>query len=1176
MKLGIKLLLEPLTVFLVFCLLLPDLFASETQTTDWNVAVLDHLLASVQPGQTTMQVGDMIIPVSYVQSWREFLAGGQQANATFNGGFTPWTGGNVYYAFSNNVSAVKQQAFLDGMAEWAMFANLHFILHTNEANYVLIYEETAAEGGLSAVGMIGGEQTIQIAPNAWNRGTICHELGHTLGMVHEHQRSDRNNYVNILTNNIIPGDAGNFVLLSNSTNVTPYDFLSVMHYSRTNLSVSPLADVIDPLPAYTNFLNIMGQLSDPVLSASDRAGMASVYGAGPTITNIVTNTLDAGPGSLRAALYYAFDHPGTTITFDIPPTDPGFSNNVFNIVLTGAEPGLWYNTTLDASTEPTQSNPNGPSIMLNGAPAFSLSTFPNGLRFRGTNNLARSFVINGFPENGVLMDGTDAFGNTLAGCFIGTDPTGAIAVTNGICPVQISGGACSNTVGGATVAARNVIAGGVFQGISIRDPGTCFNTVAGNYIGLDAAGTNSLPDGFAGIEIFNGSQSNLIGGYTAAARNIISGNTLQGVLISGPITSGNIVAGNYIGLNPAGTKAIGNGSCGVNLFGNTTANVIGGTAPEAGNVISGNGSQGVLIQTNCSFNSIEGNYIGLNAAGTSAVSNGWAGVNFAGVEITSASQSNIVGGLTASARNVISGNVLQGILIDGNGTSGNLVQGNYFGLNPAGTEAISNGTEGVDIASGATMNYIGGTTSGAGNIISGNGYQGVEVQDSGTTGNNVEGNLIGLNAVGTAAIPNGLGGIGYAGLEITFGAQDNEIGGSIPGAGNVISGNFRQGVAIDDAGTTGNRVQGNLIGLNAAGDAAISNTWSGIEIFDSASGNLIGGYGQARNFISGNGNYGVRVDFANGNTIQGNTIGLNATNGAAIPNAFAGVIIYTACSNIIGGVFPGAANLISGSVSDGVQVFFTATNNTIRGNSIFANASLAIDNYSDGNNQLPSPTLASALVTTNTVVSGSYTGLSGNNYVIDFYSDASTESQTYLGSISVAGTGGAANFNASLGVHLPAGREVTATATDPAGNTSQLSAAVAATMTSTPNDGIPDAWRKLYFGGTGTTTNAQSDAFADADHTGLDNYEKFLAGLNPTNPASLFKLTALNPNTSTNVVSLGTSSGTIYRILFSGSLDAGYWSILADQVIGNGTNMYFYDPAAPVASPRFYRAEVLW
>ncbi|HEY5298240.1 MAG TPA: M12 family metallopeptidase [Verrucomicrobiae bacterium] len=1093
----------------LFLLAWTRLFAASPPSTDWNVAVIDHILASVPAGQQFAQVGDMEISVSYLQNWRNHLAGGPQPNIAFSGTFTPWPGGDVYYTFSNNVSAVKQKAFLDGAAEWAMFANLHFIPRTTQPNYVTVYELAALEGGQSMVGMVGGQQFIQISPTAWNRSTICHELGHTLGLVHEQQRSDRDSYVKILTNNITPGLEGNFVILTDSQNKSSYDFLSVMHYSRNAFSTDPSLDTIEPLPAYAKYINLMGQQFDPVLSVADRAGMAEVYGAGSAITNIVTNSLDNGPGSLRAALYYAFDHPGTTISFNIPMSDAGFSNNVFNILPSDGFPSLVHATILDGSTEPVHANPNGPQILFNGILGQSLSIYPSGLQFKGTNCVARSFIINNFPEAGVLITGSNAVGNTVSGCYLGTDATGTLAAPNVYYPIEIDDGAVSNVVGGTTATARNIISGSLYQGLFIHDFGTRNNVVEGNYIGLNANGNAALPNAWAGIEIYDGAQSNLIGGYTAAARNVISGNLLQGVAIS-TNTSGNIVAGNYIGLDPTGTVAIGNGYSGVNIFNGSSGNVIGGTASGAGNVISGNNDQGVLFQDPGTRNNFaQGNIIGLNAAGTAAIPNG-----FSGVGIFSGAQSNLIGGTVASARNVISGNAEQGVVIGNAGTRGNLVEGNYIGLNPTGTAAIGNA---------------------------------------------------------------------WAGLNFFDTADSNIAGGSAPGAGNVISGNGNQGVLFQDAGTQNNFVQGNIIGLNAAGNAAISNALSGIEIYDGPSANFIGGYGGARNFISGNGNYGILIDFSSsGNIVQGNTIGLDAANRAAIPNDYAAVVLYSGTtSNLIGGVTPGAANLISGSTADGVQVLFAGTtNNTIRGNSIFNSVGNGILLYQGGNNNLAAPALSSAAVTTDTTVTGSYNGTSGATYQLDFYADAppafSAEAMTYLGSTTITGTGGSTSFNANLGTRLPLGRAVTATATDPAGNTSQLSTGIAATMTSSVHDGIPDAWRALYFGGSGTTTNSSSAAAADPDHDGASNYEEFLAGTNPTNAASVFELTALNPNVSTNAVSFNSANGTIYRVQSSDDLAAGAWSILADQIIGTGANIFLTDPGAATRPHRFYRAEVLW
>jgi parallel beta-helix repeat protein len=470
---------------------------------------------------------------------------------------------------------------------------------------------------------------------------------------------------------------------------------------------------------------------------------------------------------------------------------------------------------------------------------------------------------------------------------------------------------------------------------------------------------------------------------------------------------------------------------------------------------------------------------------------------------------------------------------------------------------------------------VGGTVAAARNIISGNSMQGVSIGYSPTFGNVVQRNYIGLNPAGTAAMANG-----GAGVNI-FNANGNLVGGAVEGAGNVISGNGGQGVLIQYPGTLGNYVQGNIIGLNAAGTAAVSNFNAGVEISGGPVGNVVGGVGGARNFISGNGQYGIFISFgSSANVVQGNTIGLNISNSAAIPNTWQGVSAYSgATSNLIGGTTIGAANLISGNLLGGVQVAFAgATNNVIRGNSIYNNNGSGIAIYSTGNNELAAPTLTSAVVTTNLTINGNYDGANGSVYQLDFYSDPaptfSAEGRVYLGSKLFTGTGSTANFTAQLGAVVTNGTSITATITDPVGNTSQFSSGVAATMTSTVNDGIPDAWRARYFGGSGTTTNSQSYVGGDADHTGMDNFQKFLAGLNPTNPASVFKVTAANPFRSTNAVVLNTANGTVYQLQYRDDLTIGNWQILADQIIGTGTNIYFPDPGATAAGKRFYRALV--
>ena len=1128
--------------------------AVQTSGADWNLAVLDQIIASASTGADTVQIGDMMIPLGYLQTWRNKLAGVPQPKSAFYNGFIPWTSGNVYYAFDASVVATNQKVFLDCAAEWATFANLHFFLRTTQANYILVTNNPSLGGGLSAVGMSGGAQLLQIGPGSWDHSVVCHELGHALGLCHEHQRSDRDSFVTINTNNIISGHLADFVLLTATQNKGAYDFLSVMHYRRNAFSVDVNSNTIQTLPAYNQYLNVMGQQFDPVLSTNDRAGMISIYGAGPGATNIVTTTQDSGPGSLRAALYYAYDHPSTTITFNIPTTDPGFSNNVFNILPTDALPSLVNATTLDGSSEPTNSNPSGPEILLNGALSRPPNVYSSGIYLKGTNCTVRSLTINNFVNFGILITGSGAMNNTVSGCYLGVDSTGIFAVTNGLLPLQIEAGASGNTIGGSTAAARNIIGGSVYQGLVMRDVGTSFNAVKGNYIGVNATGAATLANAWSGIEIYGGASSNSIGGANAGEGNVVSGNGNYGIAFSATGVNGNLILGNYIGLNAAGTAALPNTYAGVAIYGGAEANTVGGFSTVARNVISGNANDGVLITgVTSTGNTVAGNYIGLNPAGTSALPNGWTGVDMQG-----STANNTV------ASNVISGNLNHGVYVV---SSFNSIWGNTIGLNSAGTAALGNTWTGVSLQGGSANNTV------ASNLISANGNYGVYVNGN---FNSVSGNVIGLNAVGTAPLGNA-----YAGVGIFSSAQSNLVGGVTRSARNVISGNKSQGIVLSGSPVSQNLIQGNYVGLNVTGTAAVSNAFSGIQISSGASANTIGGAGGARNFISGNGNYGIYINASGANVIQGNTVGLNGTNGAAVPNAFAGVIVFGgAQSNLVGGTASGAANLISGNSGDGVLVSDTATtNNTIRGNSIFSNAGNAIGLYNTGNRNLAAPSLSTVVVGTNTLITGSYNGVNGTVYQLDFYSDtvvSGAESMIYLGSRSFTGTGSLANFTNGFGALVPAGRGVTVSATDPAGNTSALSAGSIARMTSTPNDGIPDSWRAFYFGGSGTTTNSSSYAAGDPDHDGVSNLNEFLAGTNPTNAASVFKLTAQNPVATPNAVVVNSANGVVYRVFARDDLTAGNWDILADQVIGNGTNVFLADPAASVSTKRFYRAQVLW
>ena len=274
----------------------------------------------------------------------------------------------------------------------------------------------------------------------------------------------------------------------------------------------------------------------------------------------------------------------------------------------------------------------------------------------------------------------------------------------------------SSVIGGDTAADRNVIAGNTGNGIYILDSAT--NLVKGNYIGVKADGVTALPNS-TGVYVSN-STGNTIGGNTAGSRNVISGNTSNGVYVVG---NENVVMGNYIGTDISGTVAIPNGNIGVRI-GNggaavSSGNIIGGSAAGQGNLISGNGSYGIQAVVS-DLTTIQGNTIGLNASETAAMPNNY------GISLSSA-LNNFIGGTTAGAGNVISGNTRQGIFV-GEDCLNTSIRANFIGVNGAG-EAFGNGMDGIVVQYASDTN-IGGIDDSYENIIAHNGGNGIEIESA--------------------------------------------------------------------------------------------------------------------------------------------------------------------------------------------------------------------------------------------------------------------------------------------------------------------------------------------------------------------------------------------------------------------------------------------------------------
>ena len=442
-------------------------------------------------------------------------------------------------------------------------------------------------------------------------------------------------------------------------------------------------------------------------------------------TKIVTNVNDFGPGSLRDAIS---DGTVDRIEFNIP--GPG----VHTITLATALPDITRPVIIDGYTQPRNDGSGllaSPNTLVDGDNALLLIELNgnngnfNGLHFtgNGTNCTVRGLVLNRFAGFAAIL--IERGSNVVEGCFIGTDPTGTLARgnTGGVRTSNANG----NRIGGTTPAARNLISGNGGVGVLIDSSST--NTVVqGNFIGTDATGTNALANAGDAILINNHSDSCVIGGTNAAARNIIAGNG-NNFGINAANSSGPVIQGNFIGTDVSGTKLMSFGSA-INTL-NASSCLIGGITATPGtppgNVIAGGVNGGVNLSA--SGHVVQGNLIGTDVTGTLDLGSGNAGIMLNGANNCT------IGGTNSGATNVISGHALDGIIINAGNT--NVIQGNRIGTDITGANPLGNGFSGINIQD--RDNSI------IGNSIAFNSGDGVNVNSERATNNLISANSVFAN-----------------------------------------------------------------------------------------------------------------------------------------------------------------------------------------------------------------------------------------------------------------------------------------------------------------------------------------------------------------------------------------------------------------------------------------------
>src|SRR6185295_13949409 len=819
---------------------------------------------------------------------------------------------------------------------------------------------------------------------------------------------------------------------------------------------------------------------------------------------------------------------------------PAFSGN-FTIPVTGTY-------TIEVTSSLSNVTGNYSVDLSVGAATCTFLISPNSQSFGSSGGSGSITVTTGVSCNWTAVSNDSSFINTTSGTP--GSGVGTVGYTVSVNP----GAARTGTI---------TIAGQTFTVSQAAGPGCTYSISPANqtYTANGGGGTISVvaPAGCNWTAVSNAAFINVTAGFTGSGNGTVSytvGVNSSGAARAGTITvagktftvvqSTNIAGVTILLLSPlpkvkepveidgttqpgyAGTPlveingaAVGGGNGLEITAGNSTVRAL------TLNRFSSNNRVSALVLITNGNNIVEGCYFGSNSVGTGGFAPFGAGPIAAGISVRSSS-GNRIGGTVSAARNLISGVDGSGIIISG-GATGNLVQGNYISTDITGSVSLGNQRNGVYIQ-GASGNIIGGTAAGAGNLISGNLDYGVYLQDD-ARNNLVQGNLIGTNATGIQAVPNGNAGVfvynptglGAASLNIT-------VGGTTSAARNTISGNDPYGVALG-TGATGTLVQGNFIGTAVNGNTSLGNSY-GVTITQ-ATGTTVGGaVAGARNIISGNSLTGVSIGFLNngqtggtGSTVQGNFIGTNVNGVAGVGNGQDGVFVEV--NSIVHTV---KNNIIAFNSQTGVRIPDTTSNPGTAGlridvttNQIFSNGLLGIDlgapgltPNDTGDLDFGADTLLNFPILTSVTVSGGSTHIVGNlnsapnsDFFIEFFSSTQCTgsnpgaSQQLLSLPVLFHTDGSGNAPIDLTLMVvPSGGFINAVSRDILGNTSEFSPCFAVGGASCGFSIAPTSI-SLVAGGGGGSVAVQAPAGCAWQAASNDAFITITSGANGTGNGSV-------------------------------------------------------------------------
>jgi hypothetical protein len=536
------------------------------------------------------------------------------------------------------------------------------------------------------------------------------------------------------------------------------------------------------------------------------------------LANAQTDTAGAGDCSAGSG--------ADTIEFNIPGPGP-------HTIEVGNQVNISEDTTIDATTQP------GTVCALDGG-TRQLQINIDGSAISSSSNV---FDI-GPGEDNVTIKGLAIYGNsygsgianwannlTVQCSNIGTDANGLTAYPNKT-GISLYGDTTSgHLIGGPNPGDGNIISGNgylgdLFDGSAIS--GAASNIVIqGNWVGIDSTGMTAMPNQGTGISLSNG--GTLAQDSISLLDNVVSGNGdsdetdfSPGINIAAgddsvsvPHLTNIIIKGNVVGLSADGSVALPNLSSGLFLGSHISGFQVGGTAAGEGNVFSGNGGPGLSLSYNIDDGVVQGNIIGLSSDESTAIPNGAQGIQMYDVDTSTRIRDITIGGSVSGAGNIIAGNHSDGISLLGEDIT---IAGNFIGTDSTGNTCFPNGSNGISIEQSSEGVIVGGDTAAERNIIGCNDGSGIYSKGNGVV---LSGNYLGVGMDGTTVMENE----GGKAIYFASGSGDAVVGGDTDAKGNIIANHSVAGIYIEDG--TGsfsvqkNTITNNLIGILAVGSEEV-------------------------------------------------------------------------------------------------------------------------------------------------------------------------------------------------------------------------------------------------------------------------------------------------------------------------------------------------------------------